>query len=294
MAPTPDDPPWLTSRQVAAVLGVHPKHIYRLLKRGLPGRRVGGEWRFRRDEVLAWSQRGGVTTAPPPAVTESVSAGPASLLAANGDVVVRVLLAHLNAGDGALWGFVQADRTLALRWLGEGRVTAAGSHGGAPPARVGEHRVARVHLVEREVGLAARAEKSIPALGALHRARLASRPVSAGVHAHLVDALHRAKVAPEKALARAKAFASHGEVVDAVLRGEADVGLTTRALAARRGLAFRVLATEGYGLLVRSGDLGAPAVVRLCEVAQSAALRAALGAEAGYDPARSGDIRYDP
>lgn len=101
-------------------------------------------------------------------------------------------------------------------------------------------------------------------------------------------------MAPEKALARATAFASHGEVVDAVLRGEADVGLTTRALAARRALAFRAIATESYGLLVRSVDLGAPAVVRLCEVAQSAALRAALGAEAGYDPARSGDIRYDP
>jgi putative molybdopterin biosynthesis protein len=45
----------LTSAEVARLLRVHPKHLYRLLRQGLPGRRVGrGHWRFRRDEVLAW------------------------------------------------------------------------------------------------------------------------------------------------------------------------------------------------------------------------------------------------
>ncbi len=42
----------LKSVEVAALLNVHPKHVYRLLRRGLPGRRVGGDWRFDRDEVL--------------------------------------------------------------------------------------------------------------------------------------------------------------------------------------------------------------------------------------------------
>jgi putative molybdopterin biosynthesis protein len=45
----------LTSGEVARLLRVHPKHLYRLLRQGLPGRRLGrGHWRFRRDEVLAW------------------------------------------------------------------------------------------------------------------------------------------------------------------------------------------------------------------------------------------------
>lgn len=45
----------LTSSEVARLLRVHPKHLYRLLRQGLPGRRLGrGHWRFRRDEVLAW------------------------------------------------------------------------------------------------------------------------------------------------------------------------------------------------------------------------------------------------
>lgn len=53
-APTVEDE-LLTSAEVAALLRVHPKHLYRLLRQGLPGRRVGrGHWRFRRDEVLGW------------------------------------------------------------------------------------------------------------------------------------------------------------------------------------------------------------------------------------------------
>ena len=45
----------LTSSEVASLLRVHPKHLYRLLRQGLPGHRLGrGHWRFRRDEVLAW------------------------------------------------------------------------------------------------------------------------------------------------------------------------------------------------------------------------------------------------
>src|SRR5208283_3172516 len=41
----------LTTNEVARLLRVHPKHVYRLLKRGLPAHRVGDEWRFDEDEV---------------------------------------------------------------------------------------------------------------------------------------------------------------------------------------------------------------------------------------------------
>lgn len=297
MTTSSSDAPWLTSRAVAELLRVHPKHIYRLLKRGLPGRRVGGEWRFRRDEVLAWSGGAEALSEAPPAggqaVTEVVAARP-PLLAANGDVVVRLLMERLNKGAKTLWGFVQSDRSLALRWLAEGMVTAAGSHGGLPPARAGESRLARIHLVEREVGLAVRPGERFPTLKGLHRVQVASRPSTAGVHAHLLEALRDAKVDHKQALSGAIVCASHAEVCEAVQRAEAEVGLTTHALAARFGLMFRAIASESYGLLVRSEDLGTPAVVRLCEVAQSAELREALSGVPGYDPSRSGDIRYDP
>jgi molybdate-binding protein len=83
-------------------------------------------------------------------------------------------------------------------------------------------------------------------------------------------------------------------VVFAVLRGEADAGLTTRAWAARVGLPFHAVATESYGLLLRAQDLGVGHAVHLCEAAQSAKFREAVAAVPGYDTSGTGDIKYDP
>src|SRR5262245_51197340 len=93
----------LTSSEVADLLRVHRKQVYRLMKQGLPAHRLGGEWRFVRAEVLAWAERGGA--APPPPLGEEATpvhrgtsgASPPPLLAANGDVVVEDLLAGLEA-----------------------------------------------------------------------------------------------------------------------------------------------------------------------------------------------------
>ena len=86
---------------------------------------------------------------------------------------------------------------------------------------------------------------------------------------------------------------SHAEVVAAVAAGRADVGLASRGWAERLGLSFRALSTEAYGLLVKARDLGDARVVRLCEVAQSAAFRDAVSTVPGYDATGSGEIRYD-
>jgi len=283
----------LTTEEVAEVLRVHPKHVYRLLKKGLPARRVGSEWRFSRDDVLAWSggkapQRAAEAEAPAPGLP--VEAPPA-LVATNGDVAVLTLLRLADALGPPLLGFVQADMRQAVELLRRRAVLAAGAHAGAFPSHVGEERVARIHLVQREVGLAHRGGKL--RLADLARKRLASRPASAGVRGHLDEALRRAGLEPARAYRKALELPSHLEVVLAVAAGRADVGLASRAWAERAGLAFEVLATEAYGLIVKARDLGDARVVRLCEVAQGRRFRDEVGALAGYDPAGAGDIRYD-
>lgn len=269
----------LTTEEVAALLRVHPKHVYRLLKRGLPGRRVGGEWRFVADEVLAWS---GVAVEVAPAVRPP-------LVAANGDLALDMLLDLANAGGAPLVGFVRADREGALARLASGAVLAAGCHGAGFPPRMGGERLARLHLVRREVGLAVRSGE-VPALRALHGVRFAGRPASAGIVVHLEAALAEAGATPPRGVA----YASHRDVVAAVLRGEADVGLVTAAWAHRAGLAFEAIAREDYGLLVRAVDLGRPELVRLCEVAQSSAYRGSVAQIPGYEAEGSGTILYDP
>ena len=134
----------------------------------------------------------------------------------------------------------------------------------------------------------------MPKLARLSNHTLAIRPATAGISVHLTAALERAGCNVPRALSRGRAYGSHREVTFAVLRGDAEVGLATRAWAERVGLVFRALATESYGLVVRGTSLGHPQVVRVCEVAQSTAFRKRLAAVPGYDPVGAGDIRYDP
>lgn len=48
-------PEILTIGEIAALLHLHVMTVYRLAKEGkLPGFKVGGRWRFRRDTLEAW------------------------------------------------------------------------------------------------------------------------------------------------------------------------------------------------------------------------------------------------
>jgi len=43
----------LTASQVADLLQVHPRTVYKLVKQGaIPGRKFGGGWRFSRHEIM--------------------------------------------------------------------------------------------------------------------------------------------------------------------------------------------------------------------------------------------------
>lgn len=282
----------LKSVEVAALLSVHPKHVYRLLRRGLPGRRVGGDWRFDRDEVLQWAGARAKRPEPAPPPIAARGPEPAALLAANGDIVVDLLLEHVNEAP-PLVGFVRADRDRALALLAAGEVLLAGSHGRASPPALAGARLARINLVEREVGLVAPAGKPVPAPSRLGRLRFGYRPQSAGVVVHLEALAREEGLDLGRLLARAVVLGSHREVVFAVARGAVDVGLTTRAWAEALGLAFRPLAVESYGLLVRATELARAEVVRLCEVAQSRRFLARVTAIPGYVATSCGTIRYD-
>jgi len=45
----------MTPREAAAYLSVHVRTIYRLAKKGqIPGRKVGGSWRFKKNALDEW------------------------------------------------------------------------------------------------------------------------------------------------------------------------------------------------------------------------------------------------
>jgi excisionase family DNA binding protein len=286
------DTPLLTSGELARLLRVHPKHVYRLLARGLPAKRAGGKWLFERDEVLAWAQRRAEPAPGRSAVGEAVapSVNHPPLLAANGDLVIELLLAEARQrGRGPLVGFVQADRASGLKLLADEQVIAAGCHGHAIDLEGTS--LVWLHLVDREVGLVTRARRRA-AVSELGRLRLASRPPTAGVREHIDAALREHGLSPRRVHQRALLLGSHREVVFAVARGDADVGLASRAWADRLSLPFTPLTVEPYGLTIRARDLGAPLVAHLCAIAQERGFRSRLGTIAGYSVTRTGDIRF--
>jgi molybdate-binding protein len=226
-------------------------------------------------------------SAPPPA-----AAGPASLLAANGDVAIELLLGTLTDERRPLLGLVRADRTEAFELLRRKEVLFAGCHGAEIPLAVDGERLAFVHLVDREVGLAVRPGLRVRSVREVSRRRLASRPPTAGVRAHLDGELVREGLDPLAVHNDAIVLKSHQDVVCALARGEADVGVTTVALAGRGGLETLVLCQETYGLLVPASLLGDPRVVAVCDVAQGAVYRRRLREVKGYDTSRTGNIAY--
>ncbi len=48
----------LTASQVASLLQMHPRTVYKLVKQGsIPGRKFGGGWRFRKSEIMLMISR---------------------------------------------------------------------------------------------------------------------------------------------------------------------------------------------------------------------------------------------
>ncbi|HPY20195.1 MAG TPA: helix-turn-helix domain-containing protein, partial [Polyangiaceae bacterium] len=87
-----DDSDWLTTAEVAALLRVHPKHVYRLLHQGMPARRVGGQWRFSRDAIQRWADQRGEPLAESSSGTAATTT---TLIAAEANEVLRAVVAAL-------------------------------------------------------------------------------------------------------------------------------------------------------------------------------------------------------
>lgn len=272
----------LSTNEVAAFLGVHPKHIYRLLKRGLPARRVGDEWRYDKAEVLAWTRNEPTDERPAESRVE-----PPPLLAANGDLAVEALLETCRENAGPTLGFVLADHGTGLERLAQGTILGAGCHGQAPNFGHGD-KFAWLQLAFRELGLAHRKGLRLRGISSILRHKLASRPVTAGIRRHLDQALLAEGIDLQRAYAHADEYASHRDAVMAVVRGNAEIALSSHAWAAHAGLGFTPLVSEAYGFVFRAEHLADPRVLHLCETAQSGRYRNRVAAFAGYETQNAG------
>lgn len=165
------------------------------------------------------------------------------------------MLDELGARSAPLLGSVQADPQSGLSLLTRGDVLAAGCHGDAPPPASGDGgRLSFLHLARRELGLAFPRGKRVRAVSYAVCRRLAGRPSTAGIRACFDAALRRDGVDPVEANRGATLHRSHCDTVMAVVRGDADVALASRAWATRAGLGFFGFAAQGYAYRRRLAD----------------------------------------
>lgn len=274
---------WLTTPEVAALLRVHPKHVYRLLHSGMPARRVGGQWRFSREAIKQWAdQRGEALCADADAALASPPVSTSSIVAMELNEVSEAVVAVVGELSAVRLAMVPTSSKQALELLGTGEVVAAVVR--RDDAMNAACATVRISLGARKMGFltaagsrAAARPKAI-AFAAVARA---NATVAAWLHA----ASERGAVVQQAE--------SELEACSRVLRREADAAIGSQAWARRLGLAFHPLDAELWELAVRVDAMEDPNVSRMCVAAQGDAMRERLAAVLDDAAERAGQMRLE-
>lgn len=297
----------LTVQEAARHLRLNPRSVYLLAQRGgIPATRVTGKWLFPEhllDEWLEASARqraeGGA-----PAARPGPPAG--SLFAAGSDdpALDDLPAALAREPGGPLLFTATVGSAGGLGILGAGRADVAWAHLVDPdsgeynlphlPRYLAGRAAVCVNLFHRDLGLVVWTgnPRRLGALADVGRPglRFVNRQAGSGTR-HFLDAgLARAGVKPDDVAGYRDEVSTHWAVGLRVLRGEADAGLATRAVASALSLGFVPLARERFDMVVPKDAFFRPAVQALLEAVRSARFQRGLARFGGYDTAQTGRV----
>lgn len=294
----------LSTREVAAYLGIHEKQVYVLVKRGaIPATRVTGKYVFPRRLVDEWIEARARRTPRDEARARRLET---SLMAAGSDDLaiarLQALLLH-EAPETYLFVAVTGSRA-GLAALAADRADVAFCH--LLDAATGEYNVPFVRrdladipsvvvaILEREVGLVVprgnpRRVRRVADLGR-GDLRLVNRQPGSGTRLLLDARLVEAGVPAARVRGYRQEVRTHLDVGLAVLHGDADVGLAEAGVARLLRLDFVPLALERFDLVVRKDTYFARPVQRLLEAVAGKRFRETLRRLGGYRTETSGRI----
>lgn len=298
----------LTSREVAAYLGIHEKHVYRLLRQGrLPGTRITGRWVFSKRLVREWIEASSRETvaqerAASGVTTRTVDPHHLVIVGAD-DLLLKILEREFNRRHPALLVTSAALNSVAgIAAVRERRAHVAGIHLLDPDSREYNRpqvaaafegtRAMLVTLAHRELGLLLPRGNPRRVTGLADvvrlRLRLASRDVGSGVRL-LQDLLLRdLKLGKRRLQGTEMPVATHLEVATAIAEGRADAGIGTVAPARSLGLDFIPLAWERYDLVTTDEAFYHRPTQAFFEMIKSDWLRQLVGTLPGYDARETG------
>lgn len=193
----------------------------------------------------------------------------------------------------------------AIRALNEGRCVMAGFHTlehteaktltertYKPLLQPGQHKI--IGFARRTQGLMV-ARGNPLALHSLHDvvahgARFVNRALGTGTRVVLDELLSRAGLTGSQLPGYDLTEPSHVAVAQAVVAGQADVGLGIEAAAQRAGLSFVPLAQERYHLVCLKSALAQPGIVALLQLLKAPDWQKAVLAIAGHSAVQSGEV----
>jgi len=291
----------MNTKEVAAYLGIHEKQVYSLAKAGrIPCTRVTGKWLFPKGLIDQWIEE----SARNPLRTRKREERAFLLAAGSDDPSLGVVRDLYAARRGPATFFVATvGSTAGLAAMRDGVADLALAHLRDP--QTGEYNLpylesavpsgaAVVVLFHRDLGLVTRPGNplGLRAVGDLTRPglRFINRQDGSGTRLFLDQQLARLGVDAGGIDGYQDTVATHLEVGLRVLRGEADVGLATRAAARLLGLDFTPLTRERFDLVIAKERFFAPAIQPVVEIVGSRDFRTRIEALGGYDTSDSGRI----
>jgi excisionase family DNA binding protein len=290
-------------------LQINEKQVYRLIRHGgIPCTRVTGKWLFPQSLVEEWVQRSAsaktLATSRPSAVTERFGLDRGLLVAGSNDLLFdslceltrrrypEYLIYVTNLGSfGGLEALKQGKAHVALAHLreptsGEYNVPFLGQYVSLDAAVL-------VTLWHRRVGLLCRPSgPKVEAFAHLRQRKLrfVNRQYGSGIRWLIDQRLQEAKVKPNHLKGYDTEVWTHWEVGMHILRGQADVGVATEAVARLFGLTFREVVEERFDLVVLKDSYFTKPIQALLEVLVSNAFKARATALAGYDVRETGKV----
>jgi excisionase family DNA binding protein len=297
----------LTVAEAARYLRLNPRSVYLLAQRGaIPASRVTGKWLFPvqlLDEWLEASARQRTGTA---RGRERTALPSGSLFLAGSDDPALELLPDALHGEAArpLLFTATLGSVGGLEALAGGRADVACSH--LVDRASGEYNlpqiprylpgrsVVLVNLFGRELGLVVWTgnPRKLEGIGDLGRRglRFVNRQPGSGTRAVIDEALATAGIETSAVVGYREEVSTHWAVALRVLRGESDVGVATRSVAAALSLGFIPLARERFDLVVPKDSFFRPPVQALLEAIRSDRFQRELERLGGYDWTQTGRV----
>jgi putative molybdopterin biosynthesis protein len=303
------EPRFLTVAEAARYLRLNPRSVYLLAQRGgIPASRVTGKWLFPAhllDEWIESSARGRAGASDVGAGTREALPPGSLLLAGSDDPGLELLADALRDQPGQPLLFSATLGSVGgLEALRAGRADVAAYAHPAPPSGDPDLvDVARglpgralvvVNVFGRELGLVVWTgnPRKLEGLRDLARrgVRFVNRQPGSATRAFTEAALAEARIERGAVVGYRDEVSTHWAVGLRVLRGEADAGVATRAVASALSLGFVPLAPERFDLIVPKETFFRSPVQALIEAIRSERFRREVERLGGYEWARTGRV----